>query len=223
MRRAQSQLDPILDSVGQAKIWSVIDLSSGFWNQELTEKSKPYTAFGVPSHGHWEYNCSAQGLTNNPATFQRLLDFILKDLTGIYVYIDNVITCSNSQEEHLKLLQVLQCFRHYHLKCKVSKMLISTGEVNYLGYISHHHGIHQGALKTEAIKNWPLPKSVTKIKQLLGLCSFFRHTIPHFPTIANPLTKLTRKEAKWTPPYLPTSAAQAFKDLLTHHTSHPCP
>ncbi len=133
----------LLDSVAQAKIWSVIDLSSGFWNQELTEKSKPYTAFGVPGHGHWEYNRSTQGLTNSPATFQRLLDFILKDLQGVYVYIDDIIICSNTHEEHLQLLQqVLQCFRHYHLKCKVSKMQIGTGEVNYLGHnISRQHVI----------------------------------------------------------------------------------
>ncbi len=199
----------LLDSVAQAKIWSVIDLSLGFWNQELTQKSKPYMAFGVPSHGHWEYNCSMQGLTNSPTTFQRLLDFILKDLPGVYVYIDVIIICSNSHEEHLKLLQVLQYFRHYHLKCKVSKMQIGTGEVHYLAYISHQHRIHLGALKTEAIKNWPLPKSVTKIRQFLGLCSFFHRTIPHFSTIANSLTKLIRKDAKWKLPYLPTSAAQA--------------
>jgi hypothetical protein len=59
----------LIDKVGQGQIYSIIDISRGFFNQSLTEDSKAYTAFGVPGKGHFEYNRSAQGLHNSPASF----------------------------------------------------------------------------------------------------------------------------------------------------------
>jgi hypothetical protein len=63
----------LIDEVGQGQIYSII--SQGFFNQLLTVDSKAFIAFGVPGKGHFEYNWSAQGLCNSPASFQRLLDF----------------------------------------------------------------------------------------------------------------------------------------------------
>jgi hypothetical protein len=60
----------LIDKVGQGQIYYIIDLSQGFFCQTLTEDSKAYKAFGVPGKGHFEYNRSAQGLCNSPASFQ---------------------------------------------------------------------------------------------------------------------------------------------------------
>jgi hypothetical protein len=214
----------LLDSVAQAKVWSVIDLSSGFWNQHLSSKSRPFTAFGLPGAGHWEYTRSAQGLTNSPAAFQRLLDHVLEGIAGVYVYIDDVIICSEDHKSHLAILtQVFQRFRKYKLKCKLSKLQLGAGEVNYLGYnISRSHGIRAGAAKIAAVSRWSHPTSVTEIKQFLGLCSFFRRTIPNFAEIASPLSKLTRKDAKWDPPTLPLAAKEAFISLQKALCARPC-
>jgi hypothetical protein len=214
----------LLDSVAQAKVWSVIDLSSGFWNQSLTERAKPYTAFGLPGQGHWEYTRSAQGLTNSPAAFQRLLDHILADISGVFVYIDDVIICSQTHEEHLRILRsVLSRFRKYNLKVKPSKLQLATAEVNYLGYnLSKDKGIRAGEAKIEAVKRWPIPSTITEIKQFLGLCSFFRRTINRFAEIAQPLTRLTRKDSGWTSGELGSEAKDAFLHLKRDLCSRPC-
>ena len=205
----------LLDSVSRAQVWSVLDLSSGFWNQTLAPSSRPYTAFGLPGLGHWEYTRSAQGLTNSPAAFQRLLDYVLRGINGVYVYIDDVIVCSDTHEEHLVIMEkVFQRFKQYKLKLKMSKIQLGAAEVNYLGYnLSRDHGIRAGAAKIQAVRDWPLPTSVTEIKQFHGLCSFFRRTIPNFATIVDPLISLTRKTSKWRPPELPEEAKEAFKNL----------
>ena len=214
----------LLDSVAHAKVWSVIDLSSGFWNQTLEEGSRPYTAFGLPGCGHWEYTRSAQGLSNSPATFQRLLDHILQGIPGVHVYIDDVIVCAMDHPTHLqRLKEVFMRFRKYHLKCKKSKLQLGAAQVNYLGYnISKEHGIRAGAAKIEVVRGWKPPSSVTEIKQFLGLCSFFRRTIPRFAEIASPLTRLTRKDADWQPPDLPAEAREAFEKLKEALCSRPC-
>lgn len=214
----------LIDAVAQAKVWSIIDLSSGFWNQELTEESKEFTAFGVPSVGHFEYNRSAQGLCNSSATFQRLLDYVLQGLAGTYVYIDDVIAAHNNHEEHLKGLEdIFRRFRKYQLKCRLSKLQLGAAEVNYLGYnISQKNGIRAGEAKTRAVREWTEPKTVKEIKQFIGLCSFFRRTIHNFASISSDLTSLTRKNSGWTGGRLPPEASHSFNSLKKRLCERPC-
>lgn len=214
----------LIDKVASAKVWSVIDLASGFWNQALHKRSRPYTAFSVPGKGHYEYTRTAQGLTNSPATFQRLLDFVVKGIPGVYVYIDDVVIATNTMAEHIVALrQVLDRFRKYNLKCRPKKVQLVTAEINYLGYnLTQEHGIRAGQAKINAIKTYKSPQSQTEVRQFLGLCSFFRRTIPNFATKAQPLTKLTRKDSTWTKGALPSEAAKAFCSLKSELISRPC-
>lgn len=214
----------LLDKVAAAKVWSVLDLSSGFWNQQLDPQSRRYTAFAIPGMGHFEYTRSAQGLCNSPAAFQRLLDFVVRDIPGVYVYIDDVVVCSDSHESHARLLEeVFKRFQKYNLKCRPHKIQIATAEINYLGYnLSHNKGIRPGAAKTQAISAWNPPQTVKEIRQFLGLCSFFRRTIPKFSSIASPLTKLTRKDSPWKSGELPHPALLAFNELKSKLIQRPC-
>ena len=214
----------LLDAVAQAKVWSVIDLSSGFWNQDLDPDSRAYTAFGLPGLGQWEYTRSAQGLCNSPAAFQRLLDYVTRELEGVYVYIDDVIVCAASHEEQMaRLSQVFERFRKFNLMCRLSKLQLGAAEVNYLGYnVSRKHGIRAGELKTRAIAEWPVPKTLKEVKQFMGLCSFFRRTIDGFATIARPLSRLTQDKVEWTEGELPEEAVGAFKALKEKLMSRPC-
>jgi hypothetical protein len=140
----------LIDDVGQGQVFSIIDLSQGFFCQTLTEDSKAYTAFGVLGKGQFEYNRSAQGLCNSPASFQRLLDFITTGLPGVFVYLDDVVFVSKTYQQHQsQLRQLLSRFRKYGLKCRLSKLQLAAEEVNYLGYnISKKNGIRPGAIKT---------------------------------------------------------------------------
>lgn len=214
----------LIDEVSQGHIYSIIDLSQGFWNQELEETARAKTSFGVQGLGHFEYTRSAQGLCNSPAAFQRLLDYITTGLEGTYVYVDDLVIVSKSYEQHKRQLKALfQRFRKYGLKCRFSKLQLATDEINYLGYnISQKKGVRPGLLKTQAISNWQPPRDVTQIRQFLGLCSFFRRTIPDFAQIASPLTKLTRKDAEWKTGELPPNAKEAFESLKSKLSSRPC-
>ena len=218
------QLYELLDRVANAKVWSVIDLSSGFWNQELEPGSRALTAFGLPGLGHWEYKRSAQGLCNSPAAFQRLLDYVLRGLDRVYVYIDDVIVCSNNHEEHLKLLhQVFLRFEKFSLRCKPSKIQLGAGEVKYLGYdLSRTKGVQAGKAKVEAIGRWEAPRNLTEIRRFLGTCSFFRRTIPHFASIASPLTRLTRQDSGYLSGELPPDAQESFRVLKQKLCERPC-
>lgn len=214
----------LVDKVAAAKVWSVIDLSSGFWNQQLEKNSRAFTAFAVPGVGHFEYTRSAQGLCNSPAAFQRLLDFVVRDLPNVYVYIDDLVIASSNHKDHLATMgKVFERFRQYNLKCRPHKIQIATAEINYLGYnLSHSKGIRPGIAKTQCIRDWKSPTSVKEIRQFLGLCSFFRRTIRNFASIASPLTQLTRKDASYQGGPLPPLAHNAFIALQSKLASRPC-
>jgi transposase InsO family protein len=204
----------LLDSVARAKLWTVIDLSNGFFNQQLEEDSKKFTAFGIPGVGHWEYNRSAQGLCNSAAAFQRLLDYVIQGLKQTFVYVDDCIICADTHDEMLeRMKQLFLRFRKYSLKCRVSKLQIGAAQIHYLGYdLTREHGIRPGIAKTAALQQWKPPTDVTQIRAFLGLASFFRRTVKNFAQIANPLTKLTRKDANFKGTLTP-DALQAFNTL----------
>ena len=163
----------MIDSVAQAKIWTVIDLSSGFFQQELEKTSRPYTAFGIPGRPQMEYTVSAMGLLNSANSFQRLLDYVTRGLTNTKVYVDDLIVHSNTHAEHLNHLRAIFLrLRKFNLKCKLSKMQIGCGKVNYLGYEVTRGGIRPGEAKIRAVEKWPVPTTVKEIKQFIGLCSF---------------------------------------------------
>ena len=214
----------LVDKVASAKIWSVIDLSSGFWNQSLHKDSRPYTAFSVPGKGHFEYTRTAQGLCNSPAAFQRLLDFVVKGIPGVYVYIDDVVIATDDVKSHLQALeQVFSRFRKYNLKCRPKKIQLVTAEINYLGYnLTQKNGIRAGQAKINCVANYKAPTTVTEVRQFLGLSSFFRRTIPEFASKAQPLTKLTRKDSVWKEGPLPKEAQRAFELIKMELIQRPC-
>jgi hypothetical protein len=89
-------------------IFSTIDLTAGFWQMILHPRARPYTAFTVPGMGQFQWVTSPMGLLGCPASFQRLMETVVKGIANIIVYIDDLLVHSATHEEHLFTLnQVL--------------------------------------------------------------------------------------------------------------------
>ena len=179
-----------------SKYFSVLDCYSGFWQMGIREEHKELTGFSVPS-GHYEFNRLPFGLSNSPANFQRLMDTVLKNLTGTecFVFIDDVIIFSNTAEEHARRLEsVLQRFDQANLQLHPGKCAFAQPQVQYLGYVLSEQGATASPEKVKAVQNFPTPKCVKDIRSFLGLASFYRRLVPKFAEIAKPLTTLTRKD-----------------------------
>jgi hypothetical protein len=120
-----------------SRYFSVLYCFSGFWQIKIQEDHRERTGFTVPS-GHYEFNRLPFGLSNSLANFQRLMDGVLKDLIGTecYVFLDNVILCSKTPEEHAHGLEhVLQRFDKANLQLHPGKCVIAQPQVKYLGYV----------------------------------------------------------------------------------------
>ena len=140
------------------------------------------------------------GLTNAPATFQRLMERVLAGLNWqiCLVYIDDIIVFSQTVEEHISQLQtVFNRLKSAGLRLKPKKCHLFRRKVKYLGHVVSEDGIQTDPDKTEAIRNWEQPTTVSNIRAFLGLCSYYRKFVPNFATLAKPLIKMTEKSSKF--------------------------
>lgn len=190
------RIDETLDSLYGMKYFTTLDLLAGYWQIELDEEAKEKTAF-ITGNELYEFNRMPFGLCNAPATFQRLMNRVLRTVLGkkALVYLDDVIVYSDSLENHLtNLEEVLDLVRKAGLKIKISKCKFVKKSVEFLGHIISESGISPDPSKIESIKNYQRPQSIEDIRSFLGLAGYYRRFIPHFGTIAQPLTKKTHKE-----------------------------
>jgi hypothetical protein len=107
-----------------SSIFTILDLTSGFWQMKPYQESQPLAAFTIPHRGQFHWITSPMGLLGCPASFQRLMEQVLGRLENILIYIDNVLIHTDTQERHLEALeQVLMRLHQHHLKINLDKCL----------------------------------------------------------------------------------------------------
>lgn len=210
--------------VGRAdsKVFTTLDLTSGYWQMGLDEDSRKYTAFTLPGKGQYVWKRCPQGSASSPASFSRLMDIVMKDMPFSLTFMDDVLVHSKSLNAHLgHLEQALARLRQHGLKINPTKCDLAAEEVDYLGQRLTRQGIVPGKAKTKAIAEAPAPTSQRQVKSFVSLCNFFRPFIKDFAKIAMPLYRLTRQDSAWRRGQMPTEAAAAYHELKKRITSEP--
>jgi hypothetical protein len=158
------------------------------------------------------------GLTNAPATFSRLMNYIFMDYLDkfVVVYLDDVLIFSKNEEEHAEHLRhVWEKLREHQLYAKFSKCEFWLSEVTHLGHVISKDGIAINPERVQAILDWTPPKNVKQVRSFLGLASYCRRFVENFSKIAKPLTDLLHKGKtfEWTEKC--QESFQTLKDKLT--------
>ena len=179
--------------IGQAKVFSTLDLKSGYWQIAIDESSIPKTDFRCHK-GLFEFLRLPFGLRNALAAFQRMMDFVLGDLIGKHrlVYLDDIDVFSDNQEEHIRhIQQVFERLRKAEFTLNSEKCNFGLSEIKLLGFVINEHGIGTDPAKVEVTKNLPAPTSVKETRSFVGMCSFYRRMLREFSFHAEPLLQLT--------------------------------
>lgn len=130
---------------------------------------------------------------------------------GVLVFMDDILVHSSTLEKHVGLLrQVLQLLTDHGLKVKLSKCSFAQQQINYLGHQISSAGVATGDEKIQAVRDWPRPDSVRKLREFLGLAGYYRKFVQNFGIISRPLTDMLKKGTLfiWTP-----TADTTFQEL----------
>ena len=209
-----------LDWLRSAKIFTKLDLRVGYSNVRIAEGDEWKTAFRT-RYGTFEYMVMPFGLTNAPATFQRFMNDIFSDLLDVcvVVYLDDILIYSEDPAKHPDhVREVLAQLRENDLFCKPEKCEFHTDRIEFLGYVVSPDGVSMDEKKIKTILDWPEPRNVRDIQSFLGFANFYRRFIHNYSALSVPLTRLTRKEARWN---FDDKCRGAFNTLKAAFTSAP--
>ena len=196
------RIDESLEALAGSQYFSTLDLMSGYWQVPLDDDAKDKAAFCTRG-GLWRWKVLPFGLTAAPATFQRLMERVLRGLhwKTLLLYLDDVIVIGDTFGNQLAHLEeVLTRFRAAGLKLKPSKCHLFQTQVNYLGHVVSKDGVATDPAKVTAVADWPVPRNLTELRAFLGTVGYYRRYVEGFASRARPLTKLTAKDIKfhWT-------------------------
>lgn len=219
------RIDELLDELHGARVFSKLDLRSGYHQIRLKEGDEFKTAFRT-AFGHFQFKVLPFGLCNAPATFQRLMNNIFRPHLRkfVLVYLDDILVYSRDAEEHKEhLKQVFALLQQHNLFIKTSKCEFGVDQVDFLGHVVSKDGIQMDPGKVKAVEDWPEPSGTeaqkkTQMRSFLGLANYYRRFINHFARKAAPLIALTGEKAEWT--WGETEQA-AFRDLKQALVSEP--
>ncbi len=190
------RIDELFDRLQGAKIFSKIDLRSGYHQIRIHPDDVPKTAFRT-RYGHFEFLVLPFGLTNAPATFMHLMHQVFRPLLDrfVLVFLDDILIYSQTAEEHDKhVREVLELLRKHKLFAKESKCELFKARVEFLGHMVDADGIHMMEDKVRAVTDWPQLRSVADVQSFLGTVGYYRRFVRMFSDIASPLTQLLQKE-----------------------------
>ena len=193
------RIDLLFDRLAGAKVFSKIDLRSGYHQIKIRREDVPKIAF-TTRYGLYEYLVMSFGLTNAPTHFMYLMNSVfMPELDKfVVVFIDDILIYSKSKEEHAEYLRiVLQRLRDHQLYAKFSKCAFWLEEVQFLGHVLSTEGIVVDPSKVEEVLNWKAPTTIHQVRSFLGLAGYYRWFIPDFSRIAKPITGLLKNQTKF--------------------------
>jgi predicted aspartyl protease len=211
-----------LQSIGKAKWFTKLDVVAAFHKIRIQEGQEWMTAFRT-RYGLYEWLVTPFGLANAPSTFQRYINWALRDYLDDFcsAYVDDILVFTDgSLDQHREHVQkVLLRMREAGLQLDIDKSEFEVKTTRYLGFvITAGKGISMDPTKVDAITNWESPTSATGVRSFLGFANFYRTFIKNYSDLALPLTQLTHKGAMflWT-----DSCEQAFQKLKKMFTEAP--
>jgi len=190
----------LIDNIGSKKVFTKMDLRWGFNNVRIKKGDEWKGAF-TTHIGSFESTVMFFGMTNLPATFQAMMNKILRDLINkgkVAAFKDDVLVGTKMKKGHDKIVkEILKRLEENDLYVKLEKCVWKIKKIRFLGIVIGSNGIEIEAENVDGVLSWSELKNVKDVRKLLGLTNYYRRFIKDFAQVARPMNVLTRKDVKW--------------------------
>ena len=214
-------ISDVLENIGTKKVFTKMDLRWGYNNVRIKKGDKWKAVFTTPE-GSFESTVMFFGLTNLPATFQAMMNELLRDLinTGkVAAFIDDVIIGMETEEGHDEIVaEVIRRLEENNLYMKPEKCKWRVREVEFLGVVIGPEGIKMEKEKMKGVLEWLTPECVKDVQKFLGLANYYHRFIEGFTSIVRPLHDMVKKDRKWE---WTEKQERAFEELKKRFTQGP--
>lgn len=188
--------EEVVANMPNAKYFSVLDASKGFYMIKLSKCSQLLTTFNAGQFGRYCYERLPFGLNSAPEVFSRCFSNLFLDIEGVEVYIDEIIVWGSTMLEHDKRLkQVLEKAKLSGLKFNKEKCQFGIREVKYVGHILSSEGIKPDPEKVRAIISMKEPSNKKELQTFLGIITYVTKFIPNLSDKSHSLRELLRKDS----------------------------
>jgi len=211
----------LINNMGSKKVFTKMDLRWGFNNVRIKEENEWKEAF-IMHIGSFEPTVMFFGMTNSLATFQAMINEILRDLINkgkVAAFVDDMLVGTETEEGHDEIVEeILRRLEENDLYVKLEKCVWKVKRIEFLGVVIGPNGIEIEAEKVDGVCNWPQLRNVKDVRKFLGLANYYRRFIKNFARIARLMNVLTWKEEKW---WWEEAQQKAFEELKEIFTSKP--
>jgi hypothetical protein len=194
------RIDDTLDHLHGARLFTSLDLHSGYWQVPVAARDRDKTGF-VTRQGLFRFIRMPFGLANAPSTFQRMMDAVLRGLTWqvCLVYLDDVIVFTKGDvgRNVVELAAVLERLSSAGLSLKAKKCTFAASKLEYLGHELDEKGLRPMESLVSSVREFPVPTDAVEVKRFVHMAGYYRRFVPNFGSKAAPLTRLLRNDAVW--------------------------
>ena len=207
-----ARIQEIFQSLHGSKIFSTIDLNSGYHQMNMKANDAHKTAF-TTDVGRYHFLKCPFGLKNAPNVFSKLMNIALSELLGseCLLYMDDIIVHSDTIENHInKIESIFKRLQEVGLTIKLEKCNFLQSEIKYLGHNISHDGLSVHSDQFEPVLKAATPKTKKELQKFLGFISYFRSFIPNFAEICEPMIQLLKNNS----PYVWSNEVQTSFDKI---------
>ncbi|UYV79912.1 hypothetical protein LAZ67_18001028, partial [Cordylochernes scorpioides] len=190
-------IDEIISKLSGNTVFSSLDLSRAYLQVRLSEEAKRVVNINT-TKGLFAFKRLPYGVAVAPNKFQRVIDNLFADMSGVACYIDDILAAGKDHRDHEQKLElVFKRLQEKGLRLNKDKCKFAVNAVEYLGFKIDKKGLHPISSKIEAVVEAPEPTNVSQLRSFIGLLMYYSRFIRNIADILAPFYHLLKKNSKW--------------------------